>query len=210
MEIDKVKYIEISGLRGFSSRQRLDLAEPNGQIGSGMTIVVGQNNSGKSTIAEAFAAIAGRSGAIRHFSEGKRNKIAGDKINITVTLSSGNNRSLKTIESGGSEARIAISSLENLGEAQPHILVLPSRRFFNPSFNSIPSSRNDYAYRLAEDSHRSSPVNYFTGRLSNIQTHHKTEFNAVLSRLIDPFPEFIIEQSDSGESLSKNQIICQP
>lgn len=66
METEKtVKCIEISGLRGFSAGQRLDLAVPNGQVGSGLTIIAGQNNSGKSTIVEAFGAIAGRSSTVR-------------------------------------------------------------------------------------------------------------------------------------------------
>jgi len=195
VEIEEtVECIEISGLRGFSVRQRLDLAVPNGQVGSGLTIIVGQNNSGKSTIVEAFSAIAGRNELVRHYSESKRNKIAGDKINITVTFSSGNQRSLKTVESGGSEARIV--NTDSKGDLD--ILVLPSRRFFQPFFVLAPLARNDYARNLASDIQRNGPVDYFTGRLPNIQTHNKTEFNAVLSKLIEPFPEFIIEQADTG------------
>jgi hypothetical protein len=52
-----------------------------------------------------------------------------------------------------------------------------SARFFNYLFSAAPLSRNGYVYGLAEDSQRSGPVNYFTGRLFNIQTHNKTEFN---------------------------------
>jgi AAA15 family ATPase/GTPase len=69
MEIEEtVKSIEILGLRGFCTNQLLELAVPNGKAGSGLTIVVGQNNSGKSTITEAFAAVSGRSGVVRSFS----------------------------------------------------------------------------------------------------------------------------------------------
>jgi AAA15 family ATPase/GTPase len=63
-------HIDISGLRGFATNQRLELAIPNGKVGSGLTIVVGQNNAGKSTVTEAFAAIAGHPSILRHFSEG--------------------------------------------------------------------------------------------------------------------------------------------
>jgi AAA15 family ATPase/GTPase len=88
-------HIDISGFRGFATSQRLELAIPNGKVGSGLTIVVGQNNAGKSTITEAFAAVAGQPSIIRHFSEGKRNKAAGDRVSITLTFSSGYQRSLK-------------------------------------------------------------------------------------------------------------------
>jgi hypothetical protein len=81
---------------------------------------------------------------------------------------------------------------------EPRVVVLPSRRFFQPFFTLAPLSRDDYAQNLATGNQRNSSVDYFTGRLPNIQTHNKTEFNAVLSKLIDPFPEFIIEQADTG------------
>ena len=88
-------HLDISGLRGFAANERLELAIPNGKIGSGLTIVVGQNNAGKSTIAEAFAAVAGRPYVIRHFPEGKRNKAAGDRVSVALSFSSGYQLSAK-------------------------------------------------------------------------------------------------------------------
>jgi energy-coupling factor transporter ATP-binding protein EcfA2 len=194
-----LKYIDILGLRGFATNQRLELAIPNGRVGSGLTIVVGQNNAGKSTITEAFAAVAGRPNIVRHFSEGKRNKAAGDKVSIALTFSSGYQRSINTVEFGGSETRIASSS----SAYEPHIMVLPSRRFFNPFFSADPLPRANYIFALAEGSERSQPVNHFTRRLINIQTHNKTAFNSVLSQLVNPPPEFIIERTDAGTDYLK-------
>ncbi|WP_296621220.1 AAA family ATPase [Marivirga sp.] len=48
--------IDIIGLRGFSDNQTLNFGQPNGREGSGLTVIVGPNNSGKSTIYEAFRA----------------------------------------------------------------------------------------------------------------------------------------------------------
>ena len=103
---ESLKHIDILGLRGFSTNQRLELAIPNGKVGSGLTIVVGQNNAGKSTITEAFAAVAPVAGPSRRFSEGKRNKAGGNKISITLTFSSGYQRSLNSVQPGGSEMRL--------------------------------------------------------------------------------------------------------
>src|SRR5258708_15375868 len=100
---ESLKHIDILGLRGFSTNQRLELAIPNGKVGSGLTILVGQNNAGKSTITEAFAAVAGPP---RRFSEGKRNKAGGNKISITLTFPSGYQRSLNSVQPGGSEMRL--------------------------------------------------------------------------------------------------------
>jgi predicted ATP-dependent endonuclease of OLD family len=49
--------LAISGLRGFASDQTLSLAIPNGKPGSGLTVLVGPNNGGKSTVIEAFKAL---------------------------------------------------------------------------------------------------------------------------------------------------------
>src|SRR5260370_38443284 len=82
-------------------------------------------------------------------------------------------------------------------------MVLPSRRFFNTSFSADPTSRAAYASNLAAISERSQPVHYFTQRLTNIQTHNKTEFNSEMSRLVNPPPKFIIERADKGKDYLK-------
>ncbi len=42
----------IKGIRSFGSEQNIEFAIPNGKPGSGLNIIVGANNSGKSTIIE--------------------------------------------------------------------------------------------------------------------------------------------------------------
>ena len=49
--------LSIKGLRGFSQEQAINFAEPNGEIGSGFTILVGPNNGGKSTVIESLRAL---------------------------------------------------------------------------------------------------------------------------------------------------------
>ena len=48
-----IKKLSIEGLRGFSEKICFEFALPDGKnIGSGLTILVGPNNSGKSTVIE--------------------------------------------------------------------------------------------------------------------------------------------------------------
>lgn len=49
-----LKEIIICGLRGFSAEKKVNFAIPNGEKGSGLTILVGGNNTGKTTIIEAI------------------------------------------------------------------------------------------------------------------------------------------------------------
>ncbi len=64
--------LTIKGLRGFAEAQTLECACPNNNLeGSGLTIIVGANNAGKSTIVEALRAFNTATRAT--FTQGKRN-----------------------------------------------------------------------------------------------------------------------------------------
>jgi AAA15 family ATPase/GTPase len=71
--LEYIKSVTVSGLRGVSGELPLHLAIPDGRPGSGLTILVGANNSGKSTVVEAFEALARSKGNLPSFSVGKRN-----------------------------------------------------------------------------------------------------------------------------------------
>src|SRR5581483_4854151 len=49
--------LSIKNFRSFSSKQSFNLAHPDGRKGSGLSVIVGENNSGKSTILEAITHI---------------------------------------------------------------------------------------------------------------------------------------------------------
>ncbi|WP_305840058.1 AAA family ATPase [Photobacterium leiognathi] len=68
MALDK---IEINGYRGFNNEVTVKFAIPNGKPGSGLTIITGANNSGKSSIIECFKARGGYQSP--SFTVGRRN-----------------------------------------------------------------------------------------------------------------------------------------
>ena len=49
-----IKQLEIKGLRSFKNCPAIKFSVPDGKEGSGLNILVGANNSGKSTIIEAI------------------------------------------------------------------------------------------------------------------------------------------------------------
>ena len=75
--------LTILGLRGFSTEETFEFAVPSGSPGSGLTVLVGPNGGGKSTVLEALR-VAGRTQNVS-FSEGKRNLVAGDRVAIRWT-----------------------------------------------------------------------------------------------------------------------------
>ena len=90
--------LTIKGYRGFSSDQTLKFAQPIGALGSGLTILIGPNNGGKSTEVESLAALFSQR-AIR-FTTGKRNSLADARISLEIKLSTGETHKVPTVDSG--------------------------------------------------------------------------------------------------------------
>ena len=97
-----LKNIEICGLKGFREKQVLDLAEPTGEPGSGLTVLVGPNNGGKSTVIDALSYFNKPKDA-PSFAVGKRNQGAGSRVSLKVTTTANEVQEIHTRESGGSE-----------------------------------------------------------------------------------------------------------
>ena len=187
--------LEIEGLRGFVNKQELLLAEPNGQIGSGLTVLVGPNNGGKSTVIEAFRAAAYPStndpSQPQSFTEGRRNKRADDRVQIQATDSSGNVSGLRTVASGGSETEWHPSHL------QLDLFVLPSRRYFEPYFSKSIADRDTYTRSYSSAHNRGAPLQAFGYRLFQVQ-RNRAAFDDILGKVAKPLPNWTIEQSDMG------------
>jgi predicted ATPase len=184
--------IEIIGLRGYSNKQTLNLAIPNGKEGSGLTCIVGPNNSGKSTIYESFRAISQNNPP--SFTEGRRNKVAGDRAEIKLSKNDGTSIELKTTVNGGSETSFHESGLN---KNSVKILTLPSRRTFSPFFSKSSWSRDQYISSSELSAVRGSQFDSFAYRLFTIQ-QNQGAFNAVLGKVLGNVPSWVIEQSDSG------------
>jgi predicted ATP-dependent endonuclease of OLD family len=189
------KKIEIKGLRGFSDKQTLNFGLNSGQLGSGLTVIVGPNNSGKSTIFESIRAISQNDPP--SFTEGKRNKKSGDTIEISLYKDDNVFLTLKTTGAGGSE-----TSFEEKGLTKNSVNVfsLPSRRTFSPYFNKSQQDRGVYIGQIQLNATRGSNLDSFAYRLFNIQksAEQLQNFNKVLAQVLEPTPKWHIDQADSG------------
>jgi predicted ATPase len=185
--------LEILGLRGFSIKQSLEFGIPNGNLGSGLTILVGPNNSGKSTITEALNAFT--TNTPPSFPEGKRNIQAGRRIDIRLTNTATQSISLKTIAAGGSESKFDEAGGIQLATVKPFIV--PSRRMFSPAFNKDTRTRDVHIQTYGLPAQRGQGFNEFSRRLFQIQTN-PIPFNDVLSKVLDNPPSWNIDQSNDG------------
>ena len=183
--------LTLEGLRGFGQAQTLRFAQPSGASGSGLTILIGPNNGGKSTIVESLRAVASR--GEQSFTEGKRNNDAGDRISIRITLDGGAHHDLRTVDIGGSE------TIREPPQGLPFIMyVLPARRYFNPFFGRGQQERQAYAQDVGLPQSRGAALNQFSGRLFRV-LEQRDAFDEVLRRVLDPPPDWTIDQSDGGQ-----------
>ena len=196
--IPHIKKILIHGFRGFASQQTLNFAVPNNNTGSGLTILVGPNNSGKSSIIESLTAVTQPEGQLPTFGEGKRNISADSRVKIQVTNGDENTYTLSTVTSGGSETTLS-GTLTNPSGAE--IFVLPSRRTFDPYFGKSDVARASYVIHQQKLQSTRAGQTAFSGRIFHINNDldKRKKFETVLSKVLDPLPNWTIDQSEQGQ-----------
>lgn len=188
-----IQSISCIGFRGFATKQTLKLAEPNGKDGSGLTVIVGPNGGGKSTLVECFNKISLSNKGVS-FSKGRRNLKANDRVSIELVVD-GKNCSLETIN-GGSEAKWN-------GNKQPLIYYLPSRRYFNPYFSHSKWDRQLYLNNPYEYQFRSSSLENYAYRLVDLNSSGSEQFNSIMERILCRDFQWTIDQEDNGRYIVK-------
>ena len=194
-----IKKIEIKGFRGFETNQKLELAIPNAKEGSGLTILVGPNNSGKSTVIESFQAISSKYYHQPSFSAGKRNIKSGDEIIIKVFNENNEALILKSKHKGSSETDYIE---QGISKNHLKVFVLPSRRSFDPFFSKNQFDRNSFLNNIRIEARRVVQYQNFQGRLFEVQKD-PTKFNSILEEIFGRKVEWVIDLSDEGQHFVK-------
>ena len=191
-----VKSLKIKGFRSFSEETVLKLAIPNGEEGSGLTVIVGPNNSGKSSIIEAFHTLFNDTQLIPGETINKKNP----NVLIEATSIDGTAYSIQATDNNGSfaERRINGTITEYIDRAiRPFIL--SSRRNINSTFsNNANMRREDYGgNKDSQDYREQNGYNgNFGARLIKIFKGNKDEFNNCLSKVLFPVPDWKIIAKD--------------
>jgi len=197
--------IEIKGLRGFEDEGKINLAIPNGQYGSGLTILVGPNNSGKSTIIEAFSALSSAFSETHKdpsFTEEMRNK-KNDEILITAIGKPGCFYKISNSSPLRSETRAeADGEFRKICEG---IFILPSRRAFAPYYQGNPNEaqyRTEYRDQMQLSPRRGKELTQFFDRIFAAERRKET-FNDIMRRVLNPLPVWEIDRNGSGHYYMK-------
>lgn len=201
-----ISSLSIHGLRGFGNPVTLEPSIPNGQEGSGLTFIVGPNNSGKTTITEAIRMFNGGYES-PSFSEGKRNAASDHRVTISMTeIDESHNHKhweIKTHERGGSATETYYDGLKlKAGLRQSYCpskaYVLKSRRFVPFEFGRSEGTREDYLGNNGGiETTRDASLTYFESRIHQMDLRHK-DIDCYLKRVMGSDFEWRLEQRDSG------------
>ena len=196
-----INNITIKGLRGFTNETKIHFAVPDKEnIGSGLTVLVGPNNSGKSTLIEAIHLLSVNKDTIPITA---RNSKTNGYVYIKAEDTSGNQVSLESTQNAGAFIQRKFNGeIQEYGDNRLNTFILTSKRGFSSTFNNSSSqSRRDYIGNIGSEEYRNeSNVNYnFGGRLINIYKN-KSEFNNCLNKVLSPLPKWTIE-SLTGSNL---------
>ncbi len=201
-----IRKLSIEGLRGFGKRQEISFSLPNGNRGSGISFLVGSNNSGKTTILEALRLFNVNGYKTPSISERKRNRKCNYKVNIDLVCENNDCYSISTHEHGGSTTRMMKNGDDSVEFTSPSIFVLQSRRSVDVEFHWNEVERYDYVRRLQANTHnRTSSLDFFNARLFSMH-RNKDSFDPLLQEILGHGLEWTIEQNDSGTHYLKFEI----
>ena len=196
-----IKKVLIKGLRGFSEETEIEFAIPDKEnAGSGLTVLVDPNNSGKSTLIEAIHLLSINKDTIPSTS---RNVKTNSNILIKAEDTIGNEVSLESTENKGAFIQRKFNGeVQEYWDNKLNTFILTSKRGFSSTFsNNSYQNRESYTSNIGNEEYRNENNinNNFGGRLLNIYKNKET-FNNCLNKVLSPVPEWTIESS-TGNNL---------
>ncbi|MFD8098374.1 ATP-dependent endonuclease [Nocardia fluminea] len=185
-------HLEIHGLRGFATKQTLKFSSPSGQTGSGLTIIVGPNSNGKSTIVDSIRMLLSRD--IPSINESERNSRSADRVEISL------------FDESKLYAGFAMDANNpSAGDRTRHgtnFFVVPSRRAFDAFLaHGVQNTWMREQYTTAHNqSGRPETDIYFASRLNVAwaDPEKRKKFQGLLGRIVDNPPEWVIDRSAQG------------
>lgn len=189
-----IKKLTINGLRGFSEKTDINFAIPDKENpGSGLTILVGPNNSGKSTVIEAIHLLNSNTNTIP---DALKNVKLNEYLKIEAEDTSGKIVSIESIENGGTfiERRYDNKIIEPGTNNMMNTFILSSKRGFSSTFyNNNYQPREFYRGNINESDYRSENNinNNFGGRLLTI-SRNRNAFDSCLEKVLSPLPKWDI------------------
>lgn len=182
-----ISTLSIEHYRGFYDGRTIEFAIPTGSPGSGLTILVGPNNSGKTTVVDAIRLLSANGPGeldIEHRHEGHA-------VRITLANNQGKAKTLTNPALG------AITVFEGDPQAYPrvnHIKVVPSRRAWASYASRGRMEPSNYWQQMTQHP-KENPDMQLVTRLAHLSTGQKQDYDRLLRELLPELSAWRIELS---------------
>jgi len=182
MIVKLLQKIKITHYRGYFDEQIIEFAQPSGKHGSGLTLIVGPNNTGKTTIIESLLL-----SAEKKFKHSDRHETAIPNIDIISTSGSCN---YSNIDRG--------SQIKTSGNHGLDFEVIQSRRFWQ-DYSQQTYNTDQFAQQSKKHDLRNSSGVDTAGVLKSINRSNKEKFNTYMKKLIPHFSDWTIDTNERGD-----------
>ena len=178
--------ISIEWFKGFYEKQELNLAIPDGKPASGLTVLVGSDNSGKSTVFDAILKL----GENKRFLREERHD--GEKCRIVLRGTDGKSTEIENVPPG--------ATVNSTGPFRAtNFEYISARRHWNHRFGSM--SDIDVYANARLNSGRSNDVDQELGGLLAIidkDPARKQRLSNLIRSLLPTFNEWFIDADENG------------
>jgi predicted ATP-dependent endonuclease of OLD family len=185
-----IKSLEISNYRSFTAKQTVNFAIPKCNLpGSGMTIIVGPNNSGKTSFIEAIS-------ITKNSRVGQNERYSNKAILIKKSLQSGVSAQFYNV-SQGSLIECGVKPLDGKFEFSP--LVIGSIKSITRNLSSHEMEAQEFTRNSAGSYVRGAINHNIGGRLKAIIKADREEFSSYVQKILPQFHDWTIDTDDNGQ-----------
>jgi len=189
--ITRLKSLSVRHFRGFYKKQTIDFAIPDKKPGSGLTVIVGPNNSGKSTVLEAIKRFAEND---PQFKKGERHNKS--NVQLEVKNTEGKKKIIRTY--GGAST---IYEGKGIYPTSHNFYLISARKYWQPFFSSSPLNKDGYKNHLISIG-RTGNDSEFGRRVKNIEGDpiKKGKFDELMKSLLSNFKSWVIELNETNQN----------
>ena len=194
-----ISKLSVRGIRSFRKDTNISFAIPDEiHEGSGINMLVGSNNSGKSSLIETLYLINTR---LEMIPQSIRNQQSENGVFIKIFQTNGNIKELSSIQEN--KAFIKSTYIDENGnkilENKPFAYILSPKRNIGINLSMHSSNRENFLYNNGGQNYRQDNLsNNIGGRFKNIIESHKEIFDYELKKILGYLPDWSLDSLDSN------------
>ena len=191
--------VKVKGIRSFKNLTTIDFAIPDGtNNGSGLNMLVGPNNSGKSSLIETLYLA---NNNLEMIPSSIRNSQSSNGVEIELNFDNGNNKKIISMQSN--PAFINNIYVDKRGEKihdnRPFAYILSSKRNIGINLSTHSSSWESFLYNNGGHNYRQENLsNNIGGRFKNIIESNKEIFDYELKKILGYLPDWSLDSIDAN------------